>query len=307
MPVNANFTYKIPKDASYVTLRNQNRMLYANYRIQQNNTQQGCQGTMRLENGGVADADIVPKLLEGARETTTEEITTILASEECPVVASSAPAPAPVITNINVLIIGDNNTATVSSALESARSALGYSQTLTITTQVVNNFAGSGLSAYDVILFYNNGGYATYDAAFGGNLQTFVDNGGHLIMGAFSWGNVTRISNFSYTDYSTYVYGGAFPTSVNTANLVYTVTSPITTGVSTTLGFSSTNVVNISLQTGATSICDFTSGGISAMATRKKGNANLIGFNFYPSYAYASYPNVGKFYCNAIYFCMGLI
>jgi len=69
----SNFVYKIPKDASYVTLRNQNRMLYANYQIQQTNVQQGCQIRVALENGGVADADIIPKLLEGARATTVAE------------------------------------------------------------------------------------------------------------------------------------------------------------------------------------------------------------------------------------------
>lgn len=94
MPVNANFYYKVPKDASYVTLRNQNRMLYANYRIQQNNVQQGCQGVMRLQDGGVADADIIPKLLEGARETTVAEIQLDISSASCPV-AAPAPAPAP--------------------------------------------------------------------------------------------------------------------------------------------------------------------------------------------------------------------
>lgn len=99
MPVQANFIYKVPKDASYVTLRNQNRMLFANYRIQQNNVQQGCQMRVALENGGVADADIIPKLLEGARETTASEIDTIIASEACPVTAP-APAPAPVPTPI---------------------------------------------------------------------------------------------------------------------------------------------------------------------------------------------------------------
>lgn len=89
-----NFVYKIPKDASYVTLRNQNRMLYANYRIQQNNVQQGCQIRVALENGGVADADIIPKLLQGARETTVAEIDAAIASEACSVV-TPAPAPAP--------------------------------------------------------------------------------------------------------------------------------------------------------------------------------------------------------------------
>jgi hypothetical protein len=83
--------YRIPKDASYVTLRNQNRMLYANYRIQQNNVDDGCQLRIALQNGGVADADIVPKLLEGARETTVEELDRILASERCPIAATVIP------------------------------------------------------------------------------------------------------------------------------------------------------------------------------------------------------------------------
>jgi hypothetical protein len=83
---NTNFVYKIPKDASYVTLRNQNRMLYANYIIQQNNVDGGCQIRVALENGGVADGSIVPKLLEGARETTVEERDRIRVSQRCPVV-----------------------------------------------------------------------------------------------------------------------------------------------------------------------------------------------------------------------------
>lgn len=86
-----NSTYKIPKDASYVTLRNQNRMLYANYVIQQNNVQQGCQVRAELQNGGVADADIIPKLLEGARETTAAERDAAIASESCPVTIVSIP------------------------------------------------------------------------------------------------------------------------------------------------------------------------------------------------------------------------
>jgi hypothetical protein len=83
--MSVNYTYKIPKDASFVTMRNQNRMLYANYIIQHNNVDDGCQIRVALQNGGVADADIVPKLLEGARETSVEERDRILASESCPV------------------------------------------------------------------------------------------------------------------------------------------------------------------------------------------------------------------------------
>ena len=78
-----NSTYKIPKDASYVTLRNQNRMLYANYSIQQYNVRQGCQVRAELQNGGVADADMIPKLLEGAIATTVTERDAEIASGTC--------------------------------------------------------------------------------------------------------------------------------------------------------------------------------------------------------------------------------
>jgi len=76
-----------------VTLRNQNRMLYANYIIQQNTLDEGCQLRMGLQNGRVADSDLVPKLLEGARETTGEERDRILASESCPIPPQPTPTP----------------------------------------------------------------------------------------------------------------------------------------------------------------------------------------------------------------------
>lgn len=86
--------FKSPKDASYVTIRNQNRMLYANYRIQENKVQNGCQLRVELQNGGPADADIIPKLLEGARETTVVERDLLLANSACQI--DPAPAPRPV-------------------------------------------------------------------------------------------------------------------------------------------------------------------------------------------------------------------
>lgn len=85
--------FKTPKDASYVTLRNQNRMLYANFKIQENKVQNGCQLRVELQNGGPADADIIPKLLEGARETTVTERDLLLANSACQI---PAPAPRPV-------------------------------------------------------------------------------------------------------------------------------------------------------------------------------------------------------------------
>lgn len=81
--------------ASFLTMVRQNRVLYANYLTKQQTTEEGCTATIGLENGGVAAADIIPKLLEGARYTSSEERDRILASTACPVAAAPAPAPAP--------------------------------------------------------------------------------------------------------------------------------------------------------------------------------------------------------------------
>lgn len=297
-------------DSSELTNKIRNRTLYANYLIQKQQFEQGCSLFMNIQggSGAVKESNTWTEIVEGESETTQAEQDSILANNTCPVI-STAPASAPVITNIDVLVIGDANVANIATGLQNARTAAGYSQTLTITTVSINNYAASGLDAYDVVFINNNSSYATYNSSLGGNLQTFVDNGGHLIMSHFVWGNLPAISNFSYPTYSTYALGGSFPTSVNATNLVYTVTSPITTGVTNTLGsaFSSMNAVSVSLTSGATSITDFTSGGISAMAIKKKGSANLIGFNFYIPYNPSTYPNITKFACNAVYFCMGLI
>jgi hypothetical protein len=74
------------KDASFVTLRNQNKMLYANYIIQQNRVQSGCQLRIELENGSVGEASTIPKLLEGSVYTTLSEQAYDISSNSCPAV-----------------------------------------------------------------------------------------------------------------------------------------------------------------------------------------------------------------------------
>ena len=90
-----------PVDSSRLTHIKNNKMIYANYIIQRNNVQQGCQGVMQIENGGVAEGNIICKLLDGARETTTTERDAILASETCPVI-SSIPVVIPVVPDVVV-------------------------------------------------------------------------------------------------------------------------------------------------------------------------------------------------------------
>jgi hypothetical protein len=95
MALGFNSTYKTPKDASFVTVRNQNRMIYANAVLQQKNQTDGCKVTVGLQNGEVAPGGLHPRLLEGARETTAAERDAILASGSCPVLPTAEPSPLP--------------------------------------------------------------------------------------------------------------------------------------------------------------------------------------------------------------------
>lgn len=81
------------KDASSITLRNQNRMLYANYIVQQKRVEGGCQLRVQLENGGTADFSIIPKLLQGAQETTVLEAQTDISANLCPTLSIPIPDP----------------------------------------------------------------------------------------------------------------------------------------------------------------------------------------------------------------------
>lgn len=70
-------------DASELTQRRQNKTLYANYIVQQENVASGCKLAVGLQNGHVADANIIPKLAEGALETSLAERALILANGAC--------------------------------------------------------------------------------------------------------------------------------------------------------------------------------------------------------------------------------
>jgi hypothetical protein len=71
-------------DASELTQRRQNKTLYANYIVQQENVAGGCKLAVGLQNGHVADANIVPNLSNGALDTSLAERALILANGACP-------------------------------------------------------------------------------------------------------------------------------------------------------------------------------------------------------------------------------
>ena len=167
----SEFVYKIPKDASYVTLRNQNRMIYANYRIQQNNVQQGCQIRVALENGGVADADIIPKLLEGARETTAAEVQIDISSGACPVANIPDVAVDPYLTD-KIYASLTTSAASYKAATTGSWVAITSTEYTALQTNVTNttvagvdtttldNIGGSGFIASDFIVTHASGSVA---------------------------------------------------------------------------------------------------------------------------------------------------
>ncbi len=75
--------FQFPGTSSALTEIRKNRMIYANFLIQQQNVTTGCAATMDLQTNGVASASIVPQIRTGAVYTTVEESARILATSAC--------------------------------------------------------------------------------------------------------------------------------------------------------------------------------------------------------------------------------
>ena len=85
----SNTGFRNGGSSSALTEYRRNRMIYANYLIQQQNQTSGCQLNINLENGGVAEAKIIPILKTGALFISESERDAILSSGECPTTSAS--------------------------------------------------------------------------------------------------------------------------------------------------------------------------------------------------------------------------
>jgi len=304
MPVNANFIFKIPKDASYVTLRNQNRMLYANYRMQQNNTQQGCQGVMRLENGGPADADIITRLLEGARETTVAEIQLDISSNACPSVVAVTVTPSPVTPTLKLYILGDANVSSVTTTIQTRLTALGYTTATVNSVQLGTTYTGSDLnvSTYNTVLFFTNSSQ-TGAAALSTNLKNFVNAGGNLVTATFAWSLYPSGFDATITPFQLRAQSND-----STGNMTVDVVNPITTGVNTSLtgGASVLNNGAVALQSGATKIATYTTSGVPLVAINTIGSSRTVGLNITVN-SISSYPNLRDLTVNALLWACSIL
>jgi hypothetical protein len=219
----------------------------------------------------------------------------------------------------NVLIIGDASATDFATALQSAKTDMGYVGTITITTKNVYSaptsdagYTGTDLASYDVVVLYTNGGL-TPQTALGTNLNAYVSGGGKLIMGVFAWGNVTAFPGLAYTDSSTYNHIG---TQSSTGSPITTVVShPILSGINGTIAISGSYTANVTLTSPSTSppslpttIATYADA-TSFIAVRTFGSAKLVGINTYPAGARwtggDSQRNLLRYYLNAIYWSIG--
>jgi hypothetical protein len=181
---------------------------------------------------------------------------------------------------LRVAMIGDTNRATLITNLNTARTALGYTTTITYTSIDAANYNGSGLSTanYDVAVVYTNGGAAPASAG-GIALNNFIAAGGTVVFLVFCWGNVTAIPSFTYTN-SPYAYLGA-SSSGFAPTITKIGTHPITDGLGTSMGTSVFRSSNIVLQSNATNLGWYPDGTTSMIAVQS--SPRRVGINIFPA------------------------
>jgi hypothetical protein len=208
------------------------------------------------------------------------------------------------LTNIRLLIVGDSSASNLATYLQTARTSLGYSATLTITTQLIgSSYTGANMTTanFDCILVYTNGGL-TYNSSLGTNMNAFVQSGGHMITAAFVWGNVSAITNFTYTNCPFQYLGSSPVASISPYTVVVdtTITRGLPTTFTTTSYFQSAGIV---AQSGTTVVATYPSG-TAFIGTATIGGVRQVGINTYPI---LNDTNLQKIICNAIYWAVGNI
>lgn len=189
---------------------------------------------------------------------------------------SSGPLP----NTLRIAMIGDSNRDTLITNLNTAKTALGYTTSLTYTSISATNYNGSGLSVanYDVAVIYTNGGAAPV-AAGGTALNSFIAAGGKVVFLVFCWGNVLAIPSFTYTN-CPYAYLGS-SSSGFTPTITKIGTHPITDGLGTSMGTSVFRSSNIVLQSDATNLGWYPDGTTSMIAVQS--SPRRVGINFFPA------------------------
>lgn len=201
---------------------------------------------------------------------------------------------------IRLNIVGDSSIASVAAGLASARTAQGYSNvTINYTSTLLNNYTGSNLTTanFDVVLIYTNGGI-TFNSNIGTNLNSYISAGGPVVFGVFMWGNVARLTNFTYAN-SPYDYRGS--QGNQTATMTKTVAHPITSNISTSVSGSTFYTPTVTVQGTATSIATFPD---STSMVAYQTSPRRVAVNLFPL---AGTSNAYRLFLNSVLWAGGIL
>ena len=204
-------------------------------------------------------------------------------------------------------LFGDSSTGTVVTALNSARTAAGYTTTMIYTqTLIAAGYTGADLTTenYDVIVVYMNGGLSV-NASLGANINAYINSGGKGVFGVFLW-NIAIAGFCSATADPTntpFKWRGAQGSEI--ATMTITVTSPITTGVPLALSNNNStfNQPGLVLQPTATLLATAPSGN---PLVASQTNPRRVGINMFPV-SMSSFANEARLYLNAILWAGGVL
>ncbi len=208
---------------------------------------------------------------------------------------------------IKVNIIAPSETASwysdVLTKINSARSSLYPSKTLTITQNNNSSYLGSDLttSNYDTVFIWSDSNYSS--STLGTNLNNYVTAGGGLVICVFASASV-QLAGFTYTN-SPIVFPGN-QVMASTSLGTYTSSDPLMLGVTSfNPGSSRYGAGGLTLQSGATTVAQYNDGNI-LVAKKTIGTARTVCLNFFPpsntarSDFWNSSTNGGQLMCNSI-------
>jgi hypothetical protein len=207
---------------------------------------------------------------------------------------------------VRVNIIANESTSSwytdVITKINNAKNTYYPTKTLTITQNNGSSYTGSDLntSNYDVVFVWTDG---SVNASLGANLNTFVTNGGNLVIAVFAIASLA-ITGFTYTNCPVIFPGNQ--TMASTGLGTYTSGDPLMLGVTSfNPGSSRFGAGGLTAQSGATVVARYNDNNL-LVVKKNIGSARTVALNFFPpsntsrSDLWNSSTNGGELMCNAI-------
>jgi hypothetical protein len=207
---------------------------------------------------------------------------------------------------VRVNIIANESTSAwytdVINKINTAKNTYYPTKTLTITQNNGTSYTGNDLttSNYDVVFVWTDG---SVNASLGANLNTFISNGGNLVIAVFAIASV-QISGFTYTNCPVVFPGNQSMASSSLGT--YTSGDALMLGVSTfNPGTSKYGAGGLTAQSGATVVARYNDNNL-LVVKKVIGTSRTVALNFFPpsstsrSDFWTASTNGGELMCNAI-------